>query len=140
MGTYYQFNTASAGTGGSGIINTGTTSSICPKGWLLPQTNQASYGYYGQLLKSYGIVNSTEGVGDDGQTYNINAAPLYFVKSGILRLDYGNLSGPARIGYLWSSSTGTAGSGFWMQFNANTLNLAVSFSRAVGAPVRCVAR
>jgi uncharacterized protein (TIGR02145 family) len=54
-GGYYNFYTATAGTGGTEITDGETTSSICPKGWRLP-----TGGDNGEFMTLYNHYNSPE--------------------------------------------------------------------------------
>ena len=57
IGNYYQWNTATAGTGGT-ITNADATGSICPRNWKLPTSgtdNNAKNGSFYNLLVSYGL-------------------------------------------------------------------------------------
>ena len=49
VGNHYQWNAATAGTGGS-IMERQATSSICPKGWGLPESNSTAVGSFGGRL------------------------------------------------------------------------------------------
>lgn len=57
IGNYYQWNTATAGTGGT-ITNADATGSICPKNWKLPTSgtdNNTKNGSFYNLLVGYGL-------------------------------------------------------------------------------------
>ncbi len=73
VGNYYQWNTATAGTGGT-ITNGQASSSICPKGWRLPIGNSTAAGSFGGLMQAYNATNPAKAA----------SAPLYFVRGGTL--------------------------------------------------------
>ncbi len=54
VGNYYQWNAATAGTGGT-ITSGQATSSICPKSWKLPTSNSTTIGSFGGLINAYSI-------------------------------------------------------------------------------------
>ena len=102
VGNHYQWNAATAGSGGS--ITTGDTpSSICPKGWRLPITYTLSNSYYG-LLNAYPAIN-LDLANNTGDVARLADAPLYFVRSGeVYPAETGLLTGPGAAGTYWSST------------------------------------
>ncbi len=134
IGNYYQFNTATAGRGGS-QANTNVEGSICPKGWKLPLSgnntsipaldNNNKNGSFYNMLAGYGLTSkvSSEAVtgvsvvqpaGQANATYNVGAgefniagAPLHFVRSGWESPNRGSMRKVGYNGYLRSSITTT---------------------------------
>ena len=88
VGNLYQWNAATAGTGGT-ITSQEATDSICPKGWKLPTSNNSNSGSFGGLV---GSLNST----------TITQAPYYFNPSGYV--GSGSLWYAGNSGYYWSST------------------------------------
>lgn len=79
IGNYYQYNTATAGSGGT-ITNADAKNSICPKGWQLPTAGSQADGKSGSfqnMLSKYGLASAVS-----AGNYNIASDPLYFVRSG----------------------------------------------------------
>ncbi len=149
IGNYYQFNTATAGSGGT-ITNADAADSICPKGWMLPTAGSQADGKSGSfqnMLSKYGLASSVTGSAD-GVNYNIAAAPLYFVRSGRLNLavSAGTLGYAGIFGYDWSSrasSTRYDGaaipSAYALGFNASTVYPSDGpRERWHGYPLRCL--
>ncbi len=156
-GNYYQWNTATAGTG-STIYGTPATNSICPKNWKLPtagDNNHPTEGEYYALLDKYGIATTVSGTGIDGEQYHITLVPLYFTRGGAISLNYD----PATIGdhtlfYPGSGNrmtTSTPGlsegfrfSAYELGFNGSTINTVNTHNgpnpKANGRPIRCLAR
>lgn len=135
-GNYYQWNTATAGSGGT-ITDTNATNSICPKGWHLPTSGSASNttsGSFYYLLNQYGLA-STANTGN----YDITQSPLYFNSSGLI--SSGWLMGASNGGSYRSSTAGST--------TINTPSLLFSSSsvfpsetvsrRFFGYSVRCLA-
>lgn len=136
LGNHYQWNAATAGSGGS-ISSGNASSSICPKGWKLPTTTD-----YQTLLNSY---SATSNVG------TIVSSPLYFVLGGSTMPENtytGLYYNPGRDGSLWTSTASTvlSDSSCAHDFRFRTLhekpeiNTAGSSSRSVGRTLRCIVR
>ena len=140
LGNYYQWNAATAGTGGT-ITNADATASICPKGWRLPTSNSYTNNYsFGKLTNAYGITNSAHGSSDA----NLLSSPLWFVRAGIV--NYNSLNKQGTDGYVWSSraysdSRFPSDSSFAhvLDFNSSFADSSDFNIRYVGLSVRCVA-
>ncbi len=141
IGNYYQYNTATAGTGGT-IVDADATGSICPKGWQLPTSNTTDNGSFYALLAPYGIatgINSGTVESADGQ-YNIAKAPLYFVRSGEIHAIWGKIAFTAERGYLWSSTSAETLAFYFGVYNDYVSSSNGNDSRWIGFPLRCLAR
>ena len=132
-GNYYQWNAATAGTGGSDVTTErqDATDSICPKGWKLP-TNGLSTGSFGGLTSAYSISSSSTGAAP------LTKAPLYFVPVG--RVNSGSLNNAGREGYYWSSTAYSSDLAYYLNFYSNHVYPSTSFHRYAGESVRCLAR
>ena len=95
VGNLYQWNAATAGTGGT-ISSQDATDSICPKGWKLPTSNNSNSGSFQALMNAYSISSNTAG------STAITQTPLYFSPSGAV--DSGSLRNAGRYGFYWSST------------------------------------
>ena len=137
VGNHYQWNAATAGTGGS-ITSGQATSSICPKGWKLPESNSTAVGSFGGLLSKYSIVNS-----DTASMTKLTSSPLYFVRGGYVYQSTTYLFRDAGDrGYYWSSTPNSDGSyayylGFW---STGSIDPSYNYARNYGFSVRCIAR
>lgn len=153
LGNYYQWNAATAGTGGTivSINNSPLTvadmvdasASICPKNWRLPVTGGVSQDYafardgsFGELLSAYGWTGP--------QTLETNAlasAPIYFVRAGWLH--NGTIMDAGQDANVWSSTAAPIVTGaYHLGFGTGKV-ISPSFyseNRGVALPVRCVAR
>lgn len=135
IGNYYQWNTATAGTGASVGATGDATGSICPKGWSLP-TNTKNV----ELVKAY------EYSGVNGQAINaagvtrIDYKPLYFVKEGNIYLVNGTLRNAGYVGRYWSSSVYSANIelSYHLGLNNSTVIPSSTNARQLGLPIRCV--
>lgn len=133
VGNHYQWNAATAGTGGT-ITSGQAASSICPKGWKLPESNAITAGSFGGLVNAYNI-------GTD--VAKLTSSPLYFVRGGVAYQTAVTLFDVAgNYGVYWSSTpTSMTGPAYDLSFGV-TDNLVPSSSsnRYDGNSVRCVAR
>ena len=124
VGNFYQWNAATAGTGGT-IDNYATaTDSICPKGWRLPTSR--SGGEFDALV---GSLNST----------TITQAPYYFNPSGYVSL--GSLWNAGYRGLYWSSTAySSTSSAYYLAFRSGGVTPSMHDGRYLGQSVRCLAR
>ena len=131
VGNQYTRNAATAGTGGSNVVNTNATDSICPKGWHLPTSNNQNNGSFYYLLNQYGLTSS-----DSSGNYNIAQSPLYFVRSGAVYS--GSLKLAGSFGYYWSSTTDSGGA-YALFFGTGNVYPSDYGSHYFGLSVRCLA-
>ena len=124
IGNFYQWNAATAGTGGTISNYANATDSICPKGWRLPTGR--SGGEFDTLV---GDLNST----------TITQAPYYFNPSGSIYR--GSLGGAGDRGRYWSSTAGSSASyAYYLAFGSGYVNPSDVSDRYDGRSVRCLAR
>ena len=124
IGNFYQWNAATAGTGGT-ITSQEATDSICPKGWQLPTSNNSNSGSFGGLV---GSLNST----------TITQAPYYFNPSGYVYS--GSLRYAGFEGDYWSSTAySNTSRAYYLYFNSGRVNPSDVDSRYSGQSVRCLA-
>ena len=141
-GDYYQWNAATAGTGGT-ISSTNATGSICPKGWKLPSSgNNTTKGTFGYMLSQYGVQSSLSGTSPvNGNTYNIALSPLFFVRGGkIFPSGTDRFINAGQDGSYWSSlaniSTYYA---YYLYFNSGSVTpSSYSNPRFTGFSLRCL--
>ena len=150
IGNYYQFNAATAGSGGA-IADANAEASICPKGWKLPtsgtQNNTANDSFY-NLLVNYGLTSSVTGSAG-GVNYNIATTPLYFVRSGFIHL-YGKsfFKHGGDYGEIWSTlasskyvTGSTMPSAYYFEFKiTDVYPTRGPNERWLSFPLRCLAR
>ena len=129
VGNFYQWNAATAGTGGT-ITSQEATDSICPKGWRLPTSK--SSGEYQALMAAYNITSNTD------STTRITQSPLYFHPSG--NVYSGSLRNAGYYGVYWSSSAySSTNNAYYLYFNSGRVNPSYSNNRYNGFSVRCLA-
>ena len=132
-GNYYQWNAATAGTGGSDVTTQyqDATDSICPKGWRLPSRGSSSTT--GNEL--YELTTST------GATTGVilAEAPYYFIPAGYV--NSGSLNYAGNSGYYWSSTAYSSTDAYNLYFYLSYVNPSSNYySRYLGRSVRCLAR
>ncbi len=124
-GAYYNWFTATAGTGGRNIPEeSDASSSVCPSGWRLSQGGSRSE--YLTLLNSY-----------DGNVSNLRGAPLNFITPGYVHEQ--NLIGINSNGLYWSSTAGPANWAHRMSIWGNNSDQGSSW-QVDGALVRCLVK
>ena len=146
VGNYYQWNAATAGTGGT-ITSSNASGSVCPKGWKLPNSgDNTTKGTFGYMLSQYGVqskVNVAAGAVNspvNGNSYDIALSPLFFVRGGYIYPTYSNKFNDAGLsGDYWSSRaysyTNTA---YVLSFNDSGVNPSGATDRYVGFSLRCL--
>ncbi len=125
-GNWYNWYTATAGTGTSSIISADAPSSICPKGWKLPDsTGNKSYQ---NLASTYGATNLAK----------IQAEPLIFNPAGLYwngATDWINQSG-----YYWTASSNDASNAYRFDFYSSEVRPRYAANKASGYNIRCILR
>lgn len=130
-GNHYQWNTATAGTGGT-MTNGQATGSICPKNWRLP-TMTGTNEFKG-LIDAGSIGTNTAKLAGDG---------YFFVRGGDINQNVGLLlENAGSAGFYWSSSPNTSTTNSYSLYfhDANGIEPSIYFNRSSGFSVRCVAR
>ena len=129
VGNFYQWNAATAGTGGT-ITSQEATDSICPKGWRLPTSK--SSGEYQALMAAYNITSNTD------STTRITQSPLYFHPSG--NVYSGSLRNAGSLGDYWSSTAfSSTNIAYHLYFSSGYVSPSDVSSRYYGFSVRCLA-
>ncbi len=123
-GGYYNYYTATAGTGGTSLTSGNATSDICPKGWRLPTGGDD--GEFVALRDSY--ESSSEMVSDTNFSF-----------AGLI---YGNsVSGAGSYGYNWSSTVYNGNSAYLLAvYSPSSVNASYSLNKDSNYSVRCLAK
>ncbi|MCI8827974.1 MAG: hypothetical protein HFE98_03895 [Ruminiclostridium sp.] len=141
VGNYYQWNAATAGTGGT-ITNSNASGSVCPKGWKLPSSgNNTTKGTFGYMLPQYGVQGNLSGTSSvNGNTYNIALSPLFFVRGGYItpgftdKFRYAGQSG----GYWSSRAYSNTENAYYLLFSNSYVYPSNVNSRYFGFSLRCL--
>ena len=131
-GNYYQWNAATAGTGGESVTSGNATGSICPKGWTLPTSGNSNPGSFGGLTNAYSIGNNSAGA------TALTKSPLYFIPAGYVLS--GSLNYAGNYGYYWSSTASSSTNAYNLDFGSSYVYPSSSDGRYYGQSVRCLAR
>ena len=132
VGSYYNWYTATAGTGTESMFSNNATNSICPKGWRLP-TGGADSEITTLTDALVNITTNTTSVPD--ASFTMQASPNYFVLSGRYHTEH------YRGGYgLWWSSTASPNGNrsHDLYLTASSVNPQNDSNKNNGFAVRCV--
>ena len=138
VGNFYQWNTATAGTGGTNT-STDATDSICPKSWKLPSLTQSNAMFLAYQNKGLftGITDSNP-VGTAESAEVIVNAPLYLAYSGIVYV--GSLRNAGVGGYWWlSTAYSSSGGAYNFAATQSMVRAGVWNYRDYGNSIRCLA-
>ncbi|MBR3180088.1 hypothetical protein IKF57_00945, partial [Candidatus Saccharibacteria bacterium] len=144
VGNYYNWSAAVAMNSTSGYtsntqsnIANNPQTSICPKGWRLPTVSNASNTTAGST-NEFGRLNQLYNSGSTSTSQNLEAAPLYFVRSG--RVYSSSQSYAGYDGSYWSSSVYSSSNAYNLNFHSASVYPTSINLRSYGYSVRCVAR
>ena len=128
MGNYYNWYSATAGTGTRSTTSGNAAGSICPKGWHLP-TGAADGEFYAlNTVFNSGSVNTDAGL----RTY-----PSNLIRSGYVNSS--SLSSRGVEGHLWSSTAASGGTAYRLLFYSTFTGQGVgSFGKYGGYTIRCL--
>lgn len=131
VGNHYQWNAATAGTGGT-LTSGQASGSICPKNWRLPTVTGANE--FQNLLTAAFIGTSVATLTGDG---------YFFVRAGDVNQNATLLLENAAVaGFYWSSSPGPSNANAYSLYfhDATGLEPSIAFNRSSGFSIRCIAR
>ena len=130
LGNHYQWNTVTAGTGGT-IAGGRAESSICPKGWRLPTSGADSE--FAALVTALGGTSTT---------CSVTKAPFYGVRGGLVWQSSNLFSLAGYSGNYWSSTPASGGNNAYNLDFSHTYNVnpSLSSARQLGRSVRCIAK
>ena len=133
LGNHYQWNVATAGTGGS-ITSGMATNSICPKGWKLPTSGNDNGTYLGDTAALVAALGGN-------LVSDILKAPFYGVRGGNVVQNTTDLFKFAGAeGYYWSATSYTNTNAYSLAIYGNSFGSADGNARNRGRTVRCIAR
>ncbi len=134
IGTYYNFQAATVGTGAS-LSTDGEQApdSFCPAGWQLAiGGNQNTNKAFKALLSSYSIANNNTG-SIAGRSY-----PLSYLLSGYYSWSSGRLGYLGSYGYWWSNTIEGGGNAYFLIIYEDEIFADAYNSMSGGFPLRCV--
>ena len=137
IGAYYNWYTATAGTGTNALASGNATGSICPKGWRLPTGGSGTDNDIVGFTKATVNVTGNNGAVYD-KSYTLQNSP-YFI--GL----FGGM-GPSSVnaetgwGAYWSSTAYNSGYVYSLYLENVEINPQYDQPKASGVSMRCVAR
>ena len=132
-GCYYNWYTATAGSGTTWVSSGDLDYTICPKGWSMPTSQEwidLTTAYSSNALNML-VVNPTT------TTENINGAQQPGLLLGGRYGSYGN-SWDGRYGNYWSRSAYDLRSGYLFEISPSGVSPANEFTKYVASAVRCL--
>lgn len=140
VGNYYQWNAATAGTATqAGSAWAMAPSSVCPKGWRLPENYNSSTGSTYPFLSAYGLTSSITGT-SAGNSYNIALSPLFLVRAGAINPSNNTTYNVGSEGYYWSSTGASDKTDTGVLYlGASSVNWSKYMERWYGRSIRCMA-
>ncbi len=134
IGTYYNFQAATIGTGAS-LTTSGSQApeSFCPVGWQLPTGNNQNVNKaFQKLLNSYNITNNS------GGSVAARKYPLSYLLSGYYRWSDGRLYSLGSYGYWWFNTLEEGGNAYRLYIREVGINADANGNMNYGFPLRCV--
>ena len=150
-GVYYNWYTATAGTGTWSITTAGTqaTDSVCPAGWQLPRysavngtsTTAPNKSWMRLIRDTYKIITTQ---GDQGSSSTANATlhgfPFSLPYSGGVNWQSGGIDYQGAYGAFWSAGSTSQTHARRLDFYGTSVWPETSGARLYGFSVRCVAK
>lgn len=138
-GYFYNWYTATAGTGTYSMSTGDTTSSICPIGWRLPSAGTGT----ADINNEFAVLNGAMIGTGPSITDDITTQPNWHPDGPFSGAYAGNFSSTfynqGNIGYSWSASAGSTTNAYYSAFNYNYINPGVlNYTKLYAYPVRCV--
>ena len=139
-GTYYHFQAATAGAGGSiSTDNTNSPDTFCPLGWQLPYSGTG--GNYYDKSKSWRYLFTTYNIGfnpgSSEEAPMIRSYPFSIVYSGTFNWGDGLLYRQTGGGYYWSSTIISDGTAYGLTMDLAGMNVSYTYVKMIGHNVRC---
>ncbi len=136
FGNYYNWITATAGSGTTSMTSGDAADSICPKGWRLPQSSGAK-SFYNLIVTTYGIAIGSPSPSVDGS--RITTDPIHLIYSGIIYSNNVNYAA-GNGGYFVTSTSVNANEVYDITMSAHQIEPQRQNTKNVGEAIRCVAR
>ena len=140
-GTYYHFQAATVGTGGSlETPNDSSPDTFCPLGWQLPYSGTGG-DYYDKskswkyLLDSYGI---TYNEGTEAGATKVRSFPFSYTVPGYFQWYSGSLQYQNSAGYYWASTVLHEKNAYALAMWGSVIRVFNTNGKAYGFTVRCI--
>ena len=129
-GNYYNWYSATAGTGTYSSISVDATGSICPKGWSLPS---------GKSGGEYDVLNDLANNGDNTSDAGLRKYPVNLIYSG--RYYWQTSFDQTNLGEYWTKTAFSDNDNAWfwhIRFTNASHNKIGAVFKGAGATIRCV--
>ena len=145
-GAYYNWYTATAGTGTNSVSSGDASSSICPKGWRLPKgtpgTGTNEFAVVAGLTSTNVAANTSYWSSLSSPSFANNALTVNgvtFPAAGGVNTNNGSLYNAGSYGYYWSSTASSSYNAYYLYFSSGNFYPANYNYKCFGTSVRCVA-
>ena len=147
-GAYYNWETATAGTGTQNLADSDATSSICPKGWRLPTGGGSGefQALYNRGKSGWILNNGVIGLNGYwlGGTSSTTPGAAFFPAAGVVNSLNSTLVGDSNHGDYWSRTAYGTSYVYRLYFDGNNDGnidpASASYYKYDGYSVRCIAR
>lgn len=136
-GCYYNWYTATAGTGTTYVTTGNVNDSVCPAGWTLP-TGGAN-GQFKALYDQYPSASQMLVDNPTNTTENIVPKIPGFLLGGYYWTD-GSRHDSSNIGHYWARTASNAQGGVQLTITTSSVDTSGFSSKAVGRSIRCVTK
>ena len=137
-GTYYHFQAATSGTGGSmSTDNTNSSDTFCPLGWQLPYSGTGG-DYYNKSRSWNYLFNKYSIIDDETSATKVKSYPFSYVYSGIFGWDMGRLYYQNGGGFYGSSTLASSGQLYRLNTATMRVNMAENVTKLHAGALRCV--
>ncbi|MBR3323678.1 hypothetical protein IKG16_02210 [Candidatus Saccharibacteria bacterium] len=135
---YYNWYAATAGASPT-TPTSNVTTSICPKGWRLPENSTASGAKsWSNLMSAYSATVSTGAdlttTDESAPQYNLGFHKYY----GLWYWNYPSESGQGTFGHFWTSTSSTDANAYYLRYSSDEIVPQVSNGKGYGMSIRCV--
>ena len=135
-GTYYHYQAATSGSGGSITTGNDAPDTFCPLGWQLPYSGTG--GAYYDKSKSWNyLFNKYSIVDDETSATKVKSYPFSYVYSGFYFWGTGRLYNQSNGGLYWSSTVFSNTNAYLLSTWSSVVSPASTDNKADGVTVRC---
>ncbi len=135
-GAYYNWYTATVGTGTSELTEGNAESSICPKGWHLPTSEEFQNLYDKFPDATWATINDRSGRWFGASSVSAGGALL--LADGYMRTADGLSANINLYGYYWTNASKDKTQAYSLRFNRKELTIDGNSRKSNGYSIRCL--